>query len=403
VANEQENPDPRFDIAAWKDGFDLYAARAKQSTKEDPSPMVPSKMLRLRRVDPRLAYALFVEFISPHPNGFYTQMLQGLPVDNPIWWDFFLGHEEYLIDISSGVNGMEAHIFSAPEGFEVERFLLASTAKYESRINARANAYERHEVWVNHYRSYRESLKWLRDEVSTLSDAIPEIRGGFFESHAELDTELKTLEDFQQRVIRFHVLAKSLLVNAAFMCEALVSTLLRIAALGPLKQDPETLLQPILRAPFTRKLQVLHAYTVAFLAPIDMNNPAVKNAQKLMDMRNQYVHSELAEHSRLPDVYFDGMFPLYGGGGLGQLGAYAQRAYLTPSKRDVLGAAETAFAFDAFIRASVRPELHDRVAMHLEQAQISYNTEKRVYSVVFPRSPFQFHMTIGEKEKENEE
>jgi hypothetical protein len=154
----------------------------------------------------------------------------------------------------------------------------------------------------------------------------------------------------------------------------------------------------ILRAPFTKKLEVLHAYTLAFAGPIDITNPAVKKAQRLMDMRNQYVHSELAEHAQLPDVYFDGMFPLYGGA---QLGAFAQRAYLTPSKEDVLDAAETAFEFDAFIRASVHPKVQDRVAMHLAQGQISYNTEKRIYSVVFPRSPFQFHIVAAKKPKDD--
>ena len=371
-------------------------------SKEDPKRSVPAKIVRLDKADPRLIYALLVEFIAARPNGFYTLVQDRLPVDNMVWWDFFLANEDHLIDISNGVNGMEAHLYSVPDGFDPERFLLASTSRHRERVNKRADSYERHEVFVNHYRSYRESLEWLRDEVAPLDLTIPVVRGVFL-SKAEAEAEIAEIDRFRETALRFHVLAKALLTNAAFMCEALVSTILRIRSLPPLKVDPEKLLFPVLRSSFTRKLEVLHAYTIAFPSPIDMSHEAVRKAQRLMDTRNKYVHSELSDHVRLPDVYFDDFYPLYGGGIHSQLGAYAQRAYLTPSKDEVLGAIATAFEFDAFIRASIRPQLLEEIEMQLDQPQLSYNTRKRVYSMVFPMTPFQVHITPGTKEEADAE
>lgn len=387
VEVENKTPNPRFDVAAWTSGIDAFKKRIAKS-REDTGWAAPTAIVRLEKADPRLIYSLLVEFISPKPNGFFTVLQQGMPVDNMIWWDFLLACEDHLIAILNGVNGMEAHIFSVPDKFDPERFLLASTSRHRERVTKRAAAYERHLVFVNHYRSYRESLEWLRDEIIPLDVKVPVVRGGIVAAK-EAKAEFERIKRFRTTALRFHVLAKSLLTTAAFMCEALISTILRILSLRPLMQDPEKYLFPILRSGFTKKLEVLHAYTIGFKGPIDLTNDAVKKAQQLMELRNKYVHSELSEHVQLPDVYFDEYYPLYGGGIHGQLGAYAQRAYLTPSKEVVLEAVATAFAFDAFIRESLAPKMLSYVEMQLNQSQISYNTEKRIYSVAFSLMPFQ--------------
>ncbi len=162
-----------------------------------------------------------------------------------------------------------------------------------------------------------------------------------------------------------------------------------------LRQDPEVLLFPLLRSGFSQKLRVLHAYTLLFPKPIDMEASPVRNALLLMDKRNKFVHSELSEHVQLDDVYFDGLFPLYGGGTKGQLGANVERAYLTPGKPAVLEAAETASAFAKYILSCVAPTVVRQVELLLNQPQIGFNTRARIYSVPYPASAFQYYMSPG--------
>jgi hypothetical protein len=109
-----------------------------------------------------------------------------------------------------------------------------------------------------------------------------------------------------------------------------------------------------------------------------------------MQKRNQYVHAELSDHTRLPDVYFDGYFPLYGGGTSGQLSQYIQRAYLTPSKQDVLRSVKEAEEFDTFLRQQLRRDAKQELERFLDLPQIGFNTRRRMYSVPFAPSPFQF-------------
>lgn len=259
---EAKAPNPQYDIAAWSSGVDAFTERVRRSKEDEPA-LAPTKMVRLDRVNPRFAYALFVEFISPKPNGFYTVIQQGAPADNMIWWDFFISTGPHLVDFMNGVNGMEAHVYSAPDGFDPERFVLASTQRYSARINARADSFERHLVFVNHYRSYRESLDWLKGEIEALDVSPPRFLGGYFENESEAEAKISSVKAFRDTALKFHVLAKNLLTTAAFACEALVSTLLRIGSLPPLRQDPETLLFPVLRSGFAQKLRVMHAYHAA--------------------------------------------------------------------------------------------------------------------------------------------
>ena len=44
-------------------------------------------------------YALLKSTISQRPNGFYTSLQEGLPLDNMIWWDFLLESDIGFIQI----------------------------------------------------------------------------------------------------------------------------------------------------------------------------------------------------------------------------------------------------------------------------------------------------------------
>ncbi|MGH7285710.1 MAG: hypothetical protein ACRELY_29680, partial [Polyangiaceae bacterium] len=125
------------DMSAWADGAALFHKKFEASfaTREK----VPryERRLQLREVKPLLVYSLMNEFVSPRPNGFYTFLGQGFPGDNLVWWDFFMSSGPHLIAILNGANGLEAQIYSEPEGFDVEKFLMNNIARYHDRVHAR--------------------------------------------------------------------------------------------------------------------------------------------------------------------------------------------------------------------------------------------------------------------------
>ncbi|MGH7285631.1 MAG: hypothetical protein ACRELY_29275, partial [Polyangiaceae bacterium] len=263
---------------------------------------------------------------------------------------------------------------------------------YHDLVHARIKGYERHEVFANQYQSYRLAVEWLKQEVEKIDTEIPTLPFGFVDDDSLARESLKRVEDFSAVSLKFHVLAKSLVVNAAFMCDALVSTLLRVGAQPPLRADLK-LLRPILRASFMQRLEVIHAYTVLFKTAFDSSAPEVAGARRLMEKRNKYVHGELSEHTRLDDVYFDGDFPLYGGGRGGQIADFRARTFMVPSKVEVLDDVANAERFDSHVRSMIRPEYRHEMEFMLSRPQLGYNTQKRVFSVPFSSSPFQLVMS----------
>jgi len=378
------------DISQWQDGVALFVERLKQWEQER-KPLV-ARRERLAGVSPLKAYALLIEFIAPRPNGFMTFIgREQKPGDNLVWWDFLMRSPQHLVSVMSGVDGLIADVHVAPEEFSAERFLSRNCERHRARIEKRIRTFERHEVYANQYYSYRRTAEWLKTELAMTSDTVPSFRGGLREDDAASAQELEDVKAYSAVAVQFHVLAKSLVINSAFVCEALVSTLLRVGALRHLLRQPESL-RPLLRAPFMQRVEVLHAYTVLFERPLDLGAGPVKEVRALMETRNKLVHAEQSEHSRLDDVFFDGDFPLYGAGSHGQIAEFYRRTFLTPSKSDALDAIAVANSFEKFVLENVRKELRNEVKLFLEQPQLGYNTVKALYSVPFPVTVVQTFM-----------
>jgi hypothetical protein len=388
--------DPNYDIANWTCGRSrFYEDVLKKEKRQTAGSIRPgSGIVRLPRVQPHFAYALFADFISARPNGMFTflGLMEGtLPVDNMVWWDFLLAKDGYLLNVLSGVNGMECLAYSKPDKFDVTRFILENTQRYSDRVRSRLSSYEVHEVYTNHYRSYRTSIEWLKKEIETLDVTVPPFQGGLTMSKVDFETSRAALDKFGDNSLRFHVLAKSLLVNAAFTCEALVNTLIRIGSLYHIRRDAkrEDVLRPILRASMSVRISTLHAYTDVFSIPVDIAHPVIRRVLDLMHVRNKYVHAEVSDENRWPDIYFDDLIPLYGGGPHGQIVETMRRANLDLKKEDVMQAVTTADDLEKHLLGLMHKKARPGIEMILSLPQLTFNKKKGVYSVVYPRQTFQ--------------
>lgn len=387
----QFNSDPIFDIKSWTSGIEKLRERLKPESNPG---LKGTAVIRLDQLEPRLVYALLAEFISPTPNGIYTLLARGYPADNIVWWDFVLGVGAHLFTVHSGVNGLVVDAYSLPAGFDVALFFEQNIRKYRARVDARALTYERHEVYVNHFHSYRRCVDWLSTQVEAMKTEPPSFRGGIFETQADAERAMKEISAFTNNSIHYHVLSNALLVNSAFMCEALVSTLLRIGALPPLLREPKSL-RPLLRASFMQRVEVLHAYTRLFVRPIEISAEPVSRANDLMKKRNKFVHSEFSDETRLRDAFFDGDVPLYGGGSLGHIAESTMRTYHALPKAEVLREAEVARQFCHYVLRGLRGEVREQIEFMLDQPQLGYNTVKRIYSVPFPSDLVQTSMVLS--------
>lgn len=374
------------DLAKWTSGVERMKERLRTMGHPDG---LKCDRVRLERVIPLNVYALLVEFIADQPNGILTFLMRdgSKPAENVVWWDFVLATPNHLVAVHNGVDGLAADVHEAPAGFDIERFLVQNGERYRKRVEARVQTFERHEVYANQYYAYRHTAEWLRGELVALDASEPVLPGGVVSDDAVARREIIKLRSFGPIAMKHHVLAKSLVMNSAFTCEALVATLLRLGALPHLLQERQTL-RPLLRANFMQKLEVLHAYTILFERPLDLRAPVVSRVRALMEKRNKYVHAEQSDHTRLEDVFFDGDFPLYSGA-RGQVVEFFKRTWLVPSKEEAMDALNCAENFKTFLFDAMRKENRREMEFTLDQPQLGFNLRTSRNSVVFPVTPIQ--------------
>jgi hypothetical protein len=153
-----------YDISNWTQKptkfFDYIGNRDKSKLKmEFVSPL---------SVDTVKLYALLKSKISNQPNGFYTFVQQGLPLDNMIWWDFVLESDKGFIHIWRTTHVLEAMYYLEGESFDLNRFLHLNIAYKMEDIQSTIASFDKHTIYINHYKSYKDCVDYLWKEISKL-------------------------------------------------------------------------------------------------------------------------------------------------------------------------------------------------------------------------------------------
>jgi len=344
-------------------------------------------------------YSLLKRMISKHPNGLYTQLQKGQPLDNMIWWDFVLESELGFIHIWRTSSIVEAmHSVTIPE-FDLNKFLQINIAKYAKNIEETKNSYDKHTVYINHYRSYKECVNYLRDEIKKLNLEIPDCPRIHVLKQSEIQTYTDNAQRFINESVKFHTLGKSLLLNAAFQIESFLNLIIRIGVTEDLKKYPD-ILNKHLKSSFSDKLKNLKFYSVLFNQDIDLENKKIKDSQELMTIRNKYVHfDESSKHNRIGEVFYDDDFPLM------EVTKYTPaiesvlQTYYNPSIEVVEKSYITAQNFSLYVLSLVKEEYRESIEILMSKNPISYNENRKVYSSIYNESTVDFYLTFKEKNK----
>ena len=86
-------------------------------------------------IDTVKIFALLKDTISQKPNGFYSFVQQGLPLDNIIWWDYVLESDKGFIPIWRTASVLEAMYHFEDGNFDLNKFLHSNINKYSKNIN----------------------------------------------------------------------------------------------------------------------------------------------------------------------------------------------------------------------------------------------------------------------------
>lgn len=387
------------DIANWSAGLDrLVEYFVQRKDDERPRPVSVSPI----PLDAKRVYGLLASKINADPNGFYTVLTHngGKPMDQMIWWDFALQFDDVVVHLWQTPLLLEAHVFCAPEEFDLVSFLGQNIGRYAEEIEKRLQSYERHTLFINHYKSYQKCVRYLWDEIQRLNLAEPFEPRSHVVTQQELDKHNDEMSRFLRESLKLHALGKSLILNCAFGCDAFLGALIRIGLRPPFKPHPETV-KRFLGSGFRSRLADMKLFTVILEQAPDLEEQVVKDACELMTMRNKYVHSDESSHlNKIGSVLFDRDFPVFGIRDVAFGVEGIKRDLHNPSLDRIQSAHKTFTSFIEYLTGCIDERWRDEIVCLADQNPIGYNESKKVYSAIYGNTTASFYLVAEPKSQD---
>lgn len=384
--------DDYYKIEAWQESPQRFY---KFMSDKDRTRM---KRVAPVNVDVVKLYALLKIKISNQPNGFYTLVSVGRPLDNLFWWDFILESKKGFIQIWRTPHILEA-IYEFDDGeFDLHKFLNENIQRHIEIILNEIKTFEKHTVYINHYKSYKECVRSLWRQIQKIDLKEPIGPTNHLATKEELAKYHKEVKRFIKSSVKFHTLGKSMVLNAAFQIESFLNLIIRVGSIHELKEFQEVL-DKYLRSEFMYRVRNLGFHVNILNQAVDPKHQAVKDANELMILRNKYVHfEEDTAHNKIGEVSFDSEFPLHSVSKDRPAVDTFKQIYHRPDFQTVQKSYQTANNFVAYIQSLIHPEIKKTMLYIIEQNPISYNESRGMYSSVFTPMSLDF-FNIDDKMK----
>lgn len=343
------------------------------------------------QIDALKLYALLVTKISLQPNGFYSLTRSGKPLDNFVWWDFALECDKGFIQILRTTHVIEAIVYFESEEFNVEKFFIDNIEKYKFEISETIKSFERHQVYINHFVSYRDCVEQLWQDVKDIDITLPYSPVTHASDKKSMEAYVSEIKKFTKNSVRFHTLGKSLVLNAAFKIESFINLYVRVCAKPELRAYPQILDNFFKKSDLRHRLTNLKFYTGSLSQTPDLDHDVIKNALKLMTLRNKYVHGdETSELNQLGVVLFDQDYPLHPTSENRPAVEGFKQTFHVPDLATIKNSYETSNNFIEYFRQITVPDVSDTIFQILESNPVSFNEFKGVYSKTYTSTILDF-------------
>ena len=375
------------DIQYWSGGLDKFNEWIQKNKNSGGS----GGFIQLT-FDVKKLYALLKCFISDKPNGIYTMMQNGSPIENLFWWDFILQSDKGFIQIWRTNKFVQAICHVEDENFNLKSFISNNLKKYHKEVGQCISKLDKHTVHINHYSSYKKCGDYLWEEINKLNLIEPISPKTHIIPKTILDKYHIQTNQFIEDSIKFHTLAKSYILNSAFLIESFINFIIRMGVTTELMSYPH-ILNKHLRCSFSDKLKNIKFYSRFFIKDVDLEEPAIKNALELMRRRNKYVHSdEKSPFNTLKEVYYDGDFPLHPTLTEGTNIFSIKQIFHHPSMAVVKKTNKSICELENYIFSLMDPKCLPAIKKIITITPLGYNIKNQTYSVVYPEEPVDFFL-----------
>jgi len=390
--NKSEKKKDYLDIETWRNPPIKFLGSISKKDKSSIQRISPVE------VDVVKLYALLKSKVSHKPNGFYDLVRVGLPLDNMIWWDFVVECDKGYFQIWRTPHMIEA-MYDFEGDFDLIDFLEGNIKKYPKEISDTIEKFDHHTIYINHYKSYKECVRALWEEISKIDLTPPAAPTLHISEGEELENYSRAMPDFTENSIKYHALAKSLVLNAAFEIESYLNLIIRVGRCKELRLYPDVLTK-FLRQDFSYKIKNLRFYTRIFIQDFDLSSTEYRDAKELMTLRNKYVHfDEDSTHNKLGEILYDHDYPLHPTDADRPAIESIKQMFHKPEFKKVKSAYKVSQAFVNYLESLIHPELRDNLKFLLNQNPIGYNENSGAYSAV--NNPMSIDFFAGLEEEKS--
>jgi len=279
-------------------------------------------------------------------------------------------------------HSVEAHYHFDGGDFDVKRFFEENVKAHSKEIGELIKTYDRHTLIINHYVSYKQCVDSLWKDLNEI-DLTPPHAAKTHVTSENPNEYIEGLRSFIDNSVRYHTIAKSLVLHAAFAIESYLNLAIRIGSPIELKNYPEVL-DKFLRSDFPYRIKNFGFYSNLLSGEIDPKNVAVKDAQELMTFRNKYIHfDENSDHNKLGTVLFDRDYPLHQASSDRPAVESFKQMFHVPDKKMVTKFHETFYNFVNYMKSLFPEEQRGGIEFLMDQNPIGYNENLKAYSNVY--------------------
>jgi hypothetical protein len=328
-------------------------------------------------------YAL-LRALFGRPTGFMSLAIhpQGDP-DAPFKYEYFLDLPDGLT-LSIVRSWLNLEVRAHGRKISSEEVVKMFTYNFDIHKTEVSECFDKLEVYrliINPHARHKRIMRDFESQLKPLKMREPDYPRTLVCSKAEQKSWNKQLKAYIKNAHAQNSLAVSLVMESAYSAESLLN--LFIAVLKKPELDNPKFLQDALYEPWKEKLQRLPLHCNHIARPADIENAAVKSAERLFKRRNKIAHSYPdPDELCAAKIWFDDKRPILPNSGpyVGyQLGADV----MLPTQQEALECPSLAEAFEEYLYSLLEKELEEEIRFFARSNPIGFSEKTRRYGIPF--------------------
>lgn len=299
---------------AWRLPTVIDAQRYRERLEAQPGSQTKGSAFGFRKqISPLFLYK-YLHARFGDPNGFMTFLKKPRDSDNLVHWDYLIFFDEDYLNIQSV--SREIQVFTSRPNVrprlwaEWVRVLKSDAPRYAGQMGEIAKRFEKWSLMSLRFARIADAAA-EHHEILVDAGPPPTLDPPKRSSKRAIATYTSRLKRLGARANLLYNSTLALDLMTPILAEAFINLIIFILAKPEIRDHPRRM-DSFLRQQIDLRVFDLHLKCDHFISQVDEASPTFRAFKKVMDRRNDIIHSNVnANKDTIETVFFDGYTPLF--------------------------------------------------------------------------------------------